>query len=298
LFIGIDGGGTRARAVLVDAAGAVRARMVGDAGIIEADDALRGADASARLVRAMAQQAHVALPVTALCCGLAGAGREVERHAVRTALEQAGLAGRVVIVGDAEAAMADAFADAPGVLVIAGTGSIAWARGEDGAVHRAGGWGRLIGDEGSGFDIGVSAVRAVLRAWDGRDGPTTITPPLVEALGAAPPDLVRFIAGASKRQVAALAPIVLRSAAAGDPAAAAIRDGAVAALVELATTAARKAGLGAAPSVALAGGLIEPGGPLREDLAAALRVALPEMVLTTRSIDAALGAARIAAAAQ
>jgi N-acetylglucosamine kinase-like BadF-type ATPase len=296
MFIGIDGGGTRARAVLLDAAGAIRARVDGEAGIIDASDPARGARAAVGLARAVAAQASLTLPVAGLCAGLAGAGREAERAAVQAAIESAGVSGRVLVTGDAEAAMADAFGEDPGVLLIAGTGSIAWARSADGAVHRTGGWGRLIGDEGSGFDIGVSAVRAVLRAWDGRARETALSAPVLDATGSsAPPDIVRFAATATKAQVAALAPIVLAAAAAGDAAARTICQQAEAALVELAVTAAAKARR-AAPRIAMAGGLIEPGGPLHDSIAAALRRALPGADLLERRVDAALGAARMALA--
>lgn len=291
MFAGIDGGGTRARIVLVDGAGNEVARCEGPPGIVDAADPVAAADVAAQLVHAAVGEAGVSLPLDGLCCGLAGAGRNPERDAVSEALSGACVARRVLVVGDAEAAMADAFGDAPGVLVISGTGSIAWARNGDGGCIRVGGWGRHIGDEGSGYRMGVDAVRAVLRAFDWREGATSLTEPLLAATRCSTPDdLVRFSATASKADFAALAPVVLNAADSGDAAAARIRGDAVAALVELAATAVARIRLESA-GIALAGGLIDANGPLHRPLRAALRVALPDAAVRDGTVDAARGAA-------
>lgn len=298
MFVGIDGGGTRARGLLVDGAGTELGRAEGPAGIIDAADPARGAEVVADLVSDLvAAVPGATLPVQALCCGLAGAGREPEREAVRVALVLSGVAEHVTVVGDAEIAMYDAFGDGPGVLVIAGTGSIAWARGSDGVTARVGGWGRLIGDEGSAFAMGVAAIRAVLRARDGRDGETALTGAVLRASGCLrPDDLVAFAARATKADLAALAPVVFEAANAGDGTARHILEDATEALVELAVTAARRVGL-PAPVVATAGGLLEPGGPLHHGFMKELVNVLPAATVTERVVDAARGAARMAAAA-
>jgi glucosamine kinase len=297
MFVGIDGGGTRTRALLVDAEGREVLRLAGAAGIVDAAHPAAAASGLAELTRSLAQRAGVALPVRSLCCGLAGAGRTAERRAVQDALLEAGIAAHVLVLSDAETAMHDAFGDGPGVLLIAGTGSIAWGRTARGDAVRVGGWGRLIGDEGSGFAIGVAAIRAVLRSFDGRDCDTALTPAVLRAAGcASPADLVAFTARSAKADLAALAPAVL-AAAADDPAAGRIREEALSALGELVATAADRAGL-TAPALALAGGLIQPGAPLRQPLLDRLSAVLPAAVVSDRAVDAARGAARLAAAAE
>jgi glucosamine kinase len=304
--VGIDGGGTRTRAVVLDEAGRELARRTGPAGLVRPEDPSAAAEAVAGLVRAVLEDAANARPgagrdayrtvagapvAASLCCGLAGAGRPREREAVRVGLLLAHVAELVMVVGDAEAALEDAFGDAPGVLVIAGTGSIAWARGDDGAMVRVGGWGQLIDDAGSGWDMGLQALRAVARAADGRSRATALTQAVLSATGCTETaDLIRFAAGAAKADIGALAATVTRCAEAGDLAAAEIRAATVAAIVELAVTAAARARLQAA-GIALAGGLIEPGGPLREDVRAALGEALPGAAVRTEPVDAARGAA-------
>lgn len=292
-YIGVDGGGTHARAVVIDSEGRQLARRLGSAGIVDPRDPGRAAAAVAQLVREALRDAG-ASSAAALCCGLAGAGRPHEREAVRIALALEHLAERVGVVGDAEAAMADAFPEGAGVLVVAGTGSIAWARAPDGATLRVGGWGLLLGDEGSGYDIALCGLRAVARAADGRATPTALTPVLLAAAAVREPDaLIAWAAAATKAQIAALAPSVLTCAARGDDAAAAIRDHAVTALVQMTTVAARRSGA-TSLTVALTGGLLAGGGPLLAPVTEALRRQLPDVTITDRAVDAAMGAARIA----
>lgn len=292
-YIGVDGGGTHARAVVVDEQGRELARRVGPAGLVDPRDPGSAAAAVAQLVRDALIDAGQP-EVTALCCGLAGAGRPHEREAVRIALTLEHIADKVGVVGDAEAAMADAFPDGAGVLVVAGTGSIAWARSATGSAARVGGWGQLLGDEGSGYDIGLSGLRAVARTADGRSPPTALSSALLGAVHLTDPDdLIAWTASATKAQIASLAPLVLSSAARGDPAAAAIRSHAVSSLVEMAAAAARHTGTHAF-AISLTGGLIAIGGPLRAAITQAVRERMPHARMTDRAVDAALGAARIA----
>jgi N-acetylglucosamine kinase-like BadF-type ATPase len=292
VFVGVDGGGTHARAVAVDETGRELARHAGPAGLVDPREPGAAAAVVARVTRGVLEKAGAAQAV-ALCCGLAGAGREQEREAIRVALTLEHVAGHVVVTGDAEAAMADAFPEGDGVLVVAGTGSIAWARADRGAPVRVGGWGQVLGDEGSGYAIGVGALRAVVHAAD-RGVHTKLTESLLEgtALGAVQ-DLVAWVASASKAQVAALAPVVIACAASGDATAGRIVDQAVLDIAALAVSAARKVGATTA-RIALTGGLIAPGGPLRDNVARALRAQLPGATLYEGVVDAALGAAAIA----
>jgi N-acetylglucosamine kinase-like BadF-type ATPase len=292
-YIGVDGGGTHARAVVVDEQGRELARRTGPAGLVDPRDPGSAAAAVAQLVRDALLHAG-ARSAAALCCGLAGAGRPHEREAVRIALALEHVAERIGIVGDAEAAMADAFPEGAGVLVVAGTGSIAWARTADGAALRVGGWGLLLGDEGSGYDIALRGLRAVARAADGRIPHTALTAVLLAAAGLSSPDeLIAWTAGATKAQIAALAPSVLSCASRGDESAVAIRDHAVAALLVMTVAAAARSGAETL-TIALTGGLIAGNGPLRAHLSEAIRERLPRADITDRAVDAALGAARIA----
>jgi N-acetylglucosamine kinase-like BadF-type ATPase len=292
-FIGVDGGGTHARAVVVSEAGRELARRTGSAGLVDPEDPGSAAAAVAQLVRDVLRDAG-APSAAALCCGLAGAGRPQEREAVRIALTLEHVAERVAVIGDAEAAMADAFPEGPGVLLVAGTGSIAWARTADGEVLRVGGWGQLLGDEGSGYDTAIRGLRAVARAADGRIAETALTSVLLVAARVQDPnDLIAWAAAASKAQIAALAPAVLTCAERGDEAAATVRAHAIDAITQLAAAAARRAQLDP-PTFALTGGLLAGTGPLRTPVIDAIRKRMPQAQITDRRVDAALGAARLA----
>lgn len=216
-FAGVDGGGTRTTLVLADAAGAELARVEGTAGIVDPRHPERSAELIATLVRGALAQAGLAEPLAALCAGLAGVGNETERVAVERALGAAGIAGAVRIISDGEIALHGAFGGGAGVLLIAGTGSVAYGRGPDGRMERCGGWGMMVGDEGSGYAIGRSGLAAALRSVDGREGETQLLPALMEALSLDTPTGIPPWAGrVSKSEIAALARTVLDVAAAGD----------------------------------------------------------------------------------
>ncbi|MGH7445112.1 MAG: N-acetylglucosamine kinase, partial [Longimicrobiales bacterium] len=250
----------------------------------------------AALARRALTQADAYPPVDVLCCALAGAGRAELREAVRAELAREQIARSVVVITDAEAALADAFDDAPGILLIAGTGSIAWGRGEDGRLERCGGWGALLGDEGSGYAIGLAGLRASVRAEDGRAPATQLRAELLRTLELRETsELIGWVAHASKAAVAALAPVVLQAAAAGDDVACTLRDEAASALVAHVTVLRERLGpwRGAA-DVAFAGGLIRPGRPLRDALSTALRASGASVRIREQTVDAARGATRLA----
>lgn len=217
IVIGIDGGGTQTRLALADLEGREIIRRTGPAGLIDPRDPDASAAILVGIIREAATAAAVALPAAALCAGLAGSGATTLRRDVRRALEAAAVARRVVVVHDGQIALDGALAGEPGVLLAAGTGSVAYGRAEDGRTARCGGWGALAGDEGSAFSIGRAALQAALQAADGRGEPTDLLEDLLRTLGLDDPyDVPPWIGRAAKGDVAALAPRVLRLAGAGD----------------------------------------------------------------------------------
>lgn len=307
LFLGIDGGATRATALVTDAAGVELARVPGEPGLVRAENPEAAAPGLTHLARLALRQAGAggaggqrspgaAAPAAALCCALAGAGRPAERRALENTLRKAGVARRVRVVTDAEAALEDAFGGGPGLLLIAGTGSIAWGRAADGRTARAGGWGALLGDEGSGYALGLEALRAVARAHDGRGPDTQLLEPVLRAAGAADPEsLIHWAATAAKAEIAALAPLVAAVAASPDAVAAGILDQAAHDLARHIAALHRRLGPWPAPApVALAGGLLAPGRPLRQPVLRALEALQLPLAILDRPVDAARGAATLA----
>jgi N-acetylglucosamine kinase-like BadF-type ATPase len=215
LDLAVDGGGTRVRAVLVDGMGRERGR--GEAG--SANPAAVGLEtALAHIRQAVAQaagQAGAALPVAAASCGLAGVDRPADYALILPPLRD--LAATVTLMNDAELIL-EPLPDRCGVCLIAGTGSIALGRDPAGRTARAGGWGHIVGDEGSGFDIGRRALQAVLQAADGRGPQTTLEPALLRAwnLASAPDLMGRIYPERGSAVVAGVARLVVAEASAGD----------------------------------------------------------------------------------
>jgi len=292
--IGVDGGGTHTRAVVLDGDGRELARADGRSAVAEARAPHAAAQAVAEVSAAAAAAAGLKLPAPVVWAALSGAGREEARSSVELELERLGVAADVHVDTDVGAAFHDAFGDGPGILLIAGTGSIAWGRAEDGRQARAGGWGHHIGDEGSAYAIGVEALRRVARHADGRAPQTRLQRMVLTSLGLERVDeLVRWAAGASKGEVAGLAQLVTLASTQGDEVAGEILvravedlEGHVLAVLQTLGPWERQ------PRVALAGGLLRPGRYLRRPLEASL--ARHRVAILDRPLDPALGAARLA----
>jgi len=292
--IGVDGGGTRTRAVIVDERGLELARAEAAGAVVTARSPEAAAAAVTEAVRGAAERACVKLPAAVLWAGLSGAGHEAARLAVTNLLERAELAKRVRVGTDVNAAFQAAFPEGPGILLISGTGSIAWARTPEGEIGRAGGWGQQLGDEGSGYALGLGAVRAVVRAEDGREDATVMRDDVLRALALSDPsELIPWAAGASKAEVAGLVPIVVRAAANGDPAASGLIDEAVRELARHVTAVLDRMGpWPAPPPLLLWGGLIGEEGPLHGRLEAELTPF--DVELRRGRIDPPMGAASLA----
>ena len=175
IVVGVDGGGTGSRCQVSDDSGTLLGEAHGGAGAMRPGEADRAADAIVDVVRdgLIAADRGDEMPKV-LCVGAAGVGRDAERLELWEALSAREIAEDVVIITDAEAGFDDAFGEGAGILLIAGTGSIAHGRGPTGIVARCGGWGPVCGDEGSGAWIGRRTLSAVTASSDGREPPTAL----------------------------------------------------------------------------------------------------------------------------
>ncbi len=290
LFLGIDGGGSKTRCVVGDensllGAGSSSSCKVQRVGEDCARDSL-----SAAVHEACIQAGVSPRQIARTCAGVTGAARP-EISEVMCELISGIVAGEIEVVGDVEVAFEDAFGVGPGVIVIAGTGSIAYGRNDRGDVARAGGWGHVISDEGSGYWIGVEATRAALRARD-QGADSTVLRELMEALGAKDADefIVRLNANPAP-DFAALFPVVLLAADRADSVANQILEKAgieLAAAVEIVIQ--RLFAKTDELSVAAHGGVLGSSEKVRKALANALRARYPKVSLTAEPIDAARGA--------
>ncbi|HEX2554568.1 MAG TPA: BadF/BadG/BcrA/BcrD ATPase family protein [Microvirga sp.] len=251
LFIGIDGGGTNCRARLRDAAGRALGEgrggpanlRLGTAAVMGSVlAACRAALTDAGLSEADLGRAHVGL-------GLAGA--------IGAGAGDAFLAGHpfasATLESDAYTAWLGAFRGGPGAILIVGTGSCGFGV-FGGRPVQIGGWGNVISDEGSGGAIGREAVRRAVQALDGRAPATPLSDAILNRFDRRPEAIVAFADAAKPADFAALVPLVLDHAGAGDPLGRALVADAAA---DIAGIAERLLALGA-PRVALLGGLAEP----------------------------------------
>ncbi len=284
IVLAADTGGTTARVVLYR--GSVeQGRAEGPGLSMRLGSGVKLAGLVASLARPLLSRSR-ASRADALVIGAAGAGRSAEREELHAALDEQRLAWRVLVTTDAELAREAAFEGNAGVLLVAGTGSIAVARDAAGATRRAGGLGWRMGDQGSAYWIACRALESVGAMDDGTGPITHLAEALCASAGVAGiAGLVRWSTSATTAAVAALAPAVLACATDGDAVAMELRRRAVDELVALA----RAAGAGRGVPVALAGGLLAPGRPLHDAVADRLRLE-PGAEVTTRSVDACRGA--------
>ena len=293
-FLGVDGGGSRTRAVVMDAEGQELARAEGPPTLIDPANPRATIGVITHVCRQAVGDAGATGPAKVLWAGIAGAGSDPTRSVVWEALREAGIAETVHTGTDADAAFRDAFGSDPGILLISGTGSIALGRGVDGSTVSIGGWGVLLGDEGSGYAMGMEALRAVVRGEDGRSMQTGLRDTILERLAVDRPEhLIAWVAMASKADVAAVVPIVCDQAESGDEVAGTIVENAVEDLVAHVLTVVQRLGpWPGRPAVALTGGLIDEDGPLRQRVSVAIGGLLCQT--SDRVVDAARGAAHLA----
>jgi N-acetylglucosamine kinase-like BadF-type ATPase len=255
ILVGVDAGGTKTTAA-VARDGHELVRETGPAGTVRPGRVLASATAIASTVRAALSRVNE-LRADRMVVGAAGVGREEERKALHAALRAEGIAPQVEITTDIEIALEAGFGKGPGIVLLAGTGSFAISRRADGSLHRQGGYGWQMSDEGSGYALGRAALQAVSRAHDGRGPATELTRLVLQAARASKFDeLVRWSVTALPTEVAGLATGVMAAARDGDAVAVGLVAQAVQDLVGLVVPMLQGFS-GNLPPVATAGGLLD-----------------------------------------
>ncbi len=180
-FIGIDGGGTKTKAVLVDENLNIINEGIGGPSNFLIFDINTVANSIIELLTTLTNKANISLSnIQSILIGTAGAGRRddterLENTLLKKAKEINVTINNFRVESDARIALEGAFAGKPGSILIAGTGSIMFGKDLHGSIHRVGGFGRILGDEGSGFHIGQAGLNAVAKSFDGRNNGTLLT---------------------------------------------------------------------------------------------------------------------------
>jgi len=300
LIVGVDGGGSKTQVTVATAKGKELATLSGEASAVRPGEALASADIIGMLVRDALAAAGAAERPAILVAGVAGTGREAERTALTRALIGEGLADAVEVVPDAEIALVDAFGTGgAGILLVSGTGSVAFGRSPTGEFRRCGGWGPNCGDEGSGAWIGRRALSVVTSSADEREPETRLMGALMTALDLdSIEELIPWAAAAAPKDLAALAGHVMTLAADRDLRANSICTVAAEKLVLHVRTLARQlfADERAAVPVALAGGMMVRGSFMRRLVEHRLRTAVPGSQLHAEDVIPVRGALTLARA--
>jgi glucosamine kinase len=296
IFLGIDGGGSKTSCAIGDETSLLGIGTAGGSNVIRVGEGQAREALSAAIRQACAVANVTPAQVEKTYVGMAGAARPEISEVVRRLVAEI-ISGEIEVVGDMVIALEAAFGRGPGVAVIAGTGSIAYGRDSAGRTARAGGWGFAISDEGSGHWIGRSAIAAALRACD--EAPAESSPLfaavmkfwrvetreqlIVKANSSPPPDF------------AALLPIVLSTADAGDPLARIVLTQAGAELAALAKIVIPRLFSEAdTVPVAMSGGVFRNSALVRQVFYNSLRSEYPKATINPTVIDPVRGALEMA----
>jgi N-acetylglucosamine kinase-like BadF-type ATPase len=296
--LGIDAGGSKTVCLLADGDGVVRASARGPGANLQVQGELEVEKVLYEVMDgALASETR---PPDAICLGIAGVDRVDDAGLIRGIMRRIGQKAPVLVVNDALVALVAGAGDDPGIVLIAGTGSICYGRNQSGVAARAGGWGYILGDEGSGWWIGGRALAAVMRAADGRGPDTTLTGRVLDHFHITATDqLVHevYYRDPRRRAVVNLAPLVQSAADEGDVVARQILQSAAEELVIAAQSVAMRLEMrGTAFPLVLAGGLMRSLPTLRAEVLARIVEVAPRSQPLLLEDEPAIGAVHLALA--
>ncbi|MCR8643639.1 ATPase [Paenibacillus sp. N1-5-1-14] len=293
---GLDGGGTKTAVKVMDASGKlVHAFTSGAINYNGQDEA--SVHASLEVIfNTIAEVCGGLEHCKQVCIGAAGVSNPTVSSRLTASVRACGYVGGLLITGDQETALCGAHEREYGLILIAGTGSICYGKNESGITCRAGGYGHLIDDEGSGYSIGRDLLSLLVRVNDGRM-PASIVPQMIyEQLQMnAVQQIIQFVydKGTNKKDIAALAPILSRACEAGDAAALAIADQCAQSLLELVIPVAKKLELQEG-SLGMAGSVLLHNMHVQQAFIEKLKFIFPKMSCLPAEHDAATGAGLMA----
>ncbi len=297
--LGIDAGGTKTVCLLADDRGQVLAEARGSGANLQVMGELGVEKVLHRVMKDTLGDRDIS--PDAICLGIAGVDRPQDAQAVTEIMRRIGHKTRTVVVNDALVALVAGAGEQPGLVIVAGTGSITYGRDADGRAARAGGWGYLLGDEGGGFWIGRAALSAVVRQFDQR-GPVTLLTDLVlkQMQLATPAEVIHAIydRGLQRHAIAGIADVVQRATEAGDAVAAEILDRAASELATAAASVVTRLGMrGDVFPTILAGGIFKGIPLLAASLTSRLAEVAPRSDVRRLEVEPAQGAVTLAIAA-
>lgn len=221
-FIGIDGGGTKSHCVVIDESRNQLFECFGGA----TNFLMLGNEVVCQTIYELLEKCGEELKIdfskfTSATLGTTGAGRRTDAESLESSFKNFIAQKKIPlnkfsVTSDAVAALEGAFGGGVGCILIAGTGSICFGKDEKGNIRRTGGFGRFIGDEGSGYGIGRQALRAIAKNFDGRGAPTLLMNIFVSEFNISSPEQLITDIYKNNFDIASVAPMVLRAAEQGD----------------------------------------------------------------------------------
>jgi glucosamine kinase len=289
-FLGIDGGGTKTRCVLGDQSSVLGTGISSGCSILRVGEACARDSLAGAIHEACVSAGVSPRQISRTCAGIAGASDDgVASRLQRLLIEILG--GAIEVIGDMEVALESAFDGGPGIVVVAGTGSIAFGRNEQGDTARAGGWGRILCDEGSAHWIVIQAIDSALHELDRGSEPALLRE-LLKALDLrTATDLAAYAGGTPTPEFAPLFSEVLAAAEREDEIACAVLGSAGVELAGLANTLADRLFNGASEiCLATHGGVFAASPAVRTTFADTLKATCPRARVLEVAVDPALGA--------
>ncbi len=296
--LGIDAGGTKTVALLADGEGRILGEGRGGAANLQTEGELEVEKILDTVIERATDGRQ--LQPAAVCLGMAGVDRQDDALIIRGVMRRLGFRTNALIVNDALIALVAGAGASPGVVVISGTGAIAYGVSHHGVAARAGGWGPTLGDEGSGYWIGRRALAAVMRDVDGRGPRTDLTTLVLRHLSLPRPEALVaevYHQPEARRTIASLGTVVDGARADGDPVAIDIMSNAADELALAASSVISRLDMrGEQFPILLAGGMLRESVWLSAELRRRMAEVAPRALVGPLTHEPAVGAVRLAIA--
>lgn len=290
-MIGMDGGGTKTIAYIADVDGNPRQKII--SGVLNVNgQSEHNVEKTVRHIAGQVKESgYLIEDCEKIGIGMAGYSNAEARETMVQYVRQEGFSCPIYLFGDHETALSAAFSGGDGIILVAGTGSICYGKGKNGVSVRAGGYGPIMGDEGSAYALAVKILKAVVKAEDGRERSTMLRALVFRTLKLASiEELIRFVydKDTNKREVASLAKLIEEAVAGGDEAACKIERECAEELCQLFS--AVKSRIPEEKNLVFAGSVLHCNSRIREMVTKGILRQHPEMLIAEENIDAAKGA--------
>lgn len=293
--IGIDGGGTKTMGYLGTVAGKILAKTLSGPSNYHSIGIDKTRQSISDVIESLCYKGNInKSDIKLMTLGLAGIDRPQDKEIIRGVIRGIDIKAKTILVNDAKTALIGAHGKEYGIITISGTGSISFGVDLNGDTFRAGGWGHIIDDEGSGYDIGRQALSAIFKAYDHRGEKTILTEKVLKFLSLKTVEEVIgyiYCKEISKDHIAQIAPIVFESVYSKDLVATRILDKAANSLAEITETVIRNLFFGKQIiNIAIDGGILRKNEYLENEFRKKLNNRIKNVDISMPLFNGAIGA--------